>query len=276
MITRVAMVSQIPTVLPSEARSDWVRLRTLVLLRWMAILGQSLGQSAAVLVATFVYGIDLPLIPCLVVIGAAVVGNLIAIQLWPESRRLGENQTRRMQLVDLVQLSGLISLTGGLTNPFALLVLAPVTISARACQGRDADPRSGRKVQRDPEVHGPQRQGRQAVASDLARRPTGSGIPAFSTTTSGEAERVTRGWDLAALSQKPCWNALVRNCGSSTGRHLPVTQTRPTRSGAVVEAAWPLERIEVMRGRALGANKALQRPSLAATRTRKRRGFANF
>lgn len=51
---------------------------------------------------------------------------------------------------------------------------------------------------------------------------------------------------------------------------------RPTRSGAVVEAAWPLERIEVMRGRALGANKALQRQSLAATKTRKRRGFANF
>ena len=41
----------------NAARSDWIRLRTLISLRWLAIF----GQTAAILVATFVLKLDLRL-----------------------------------------------------------------------------------------------------------------------------------------------------------------------------------------------------------------------
>jgi two-component system, sensor histidine kinase RegB len=109
-----------------EARANWVRLRTLVLLRWMAIS----GQIAAILVASQVYGLDLPLAACAVAVGSSVVANLLLVMLFPENKRLTESEAFFTLLFDLAQLAFLIFVTGGLTNPFAILVLAPVTISA--------------------------------------------------------------------------------------------------------------------------------------------------
>lgn len=111
---------------PRESGTNWVRLRTLILLRWMAIA----GQIAAILVASQVYGLDLPLGPCALVVGASILANLALVMLFPESRRLSEAEAFLTLLFDLAQLGILIVLTGGLTNPFAILVLAPVTISA--------------------------------------------------------------------------------------------------------------------------------------------------
>ncbi len=116
-----------PSLMP-ESQTDWVRLRTLTSLRWMAM-G---GQLAALLVADLWYGMQLPMNLCLMAIGASVVANLLAIFLFPENKRLSERQTVGMLLFDMSQLSLLVFLTGGLTNPFALLILAPVTISASA------------------------------------------------------------------------------------------------------------------------------------------------
>jgi two-component system, sensor histidine kinase RegB len=109
-----------------EAGANWVRLRTLILLRWTAIT----GQVAAMLVASRVYGLELPLGLCALAIGLSVVANLSLVMLFPENRRLSEGEAFLTLLFDLTQLGFLILLTGGLTNPFAILVLAPVTISA--------------------------------------------------------------------------------------------------------------------------------------------------
>jgi len=109
-----------------ETRSDWMRLRTLILLRWMAIV----GQLAAILMAERAYGLQLPLGLCYLAVAASVLANLFAITLFPENKRLNEAEAFFTLLFDLTQLAFLIFLTGGLTNPFALLVLAPVTISA--------------------------------------------------------------------------------------------------------------------------------------------------
>jgi two-component system sensor histidine kinase RegB len=111
-----------------EMQGDWVRLRTLIVLRWMAIA----GQLAAIAVADRVYGMQLPLGLCYLAVGVAIVANLFSITLFPENKRLTEGEAFLTLLFDLTQLSFLILLTGGLTNPFALLVLAPVTISASA------------------------------------------------------------------------------------------------------------------------------------------------
>lgn len=115
-----------------DTRSDWVRLRTLILLRWMAIT----GQIAAIAVASRFYGFDLPLGLCFLAIGASIIANLISVFVYPENKRLSELEAMLTLLFDLSQLALLLYLTGGLTNPFALLILAPVTISASALELR--------------------------------------------------------------------------------------------------------------------------------------------
>ena len=117
-----------PIVAPfaSARRSNWIRLRTLILLRWFAIA----GQLAAITVAIQFYNLRLELGLCLFAIGVSVMGNLVAIFVFPENKRLTEFENLLMVLFDLLQLGFLLYLTGGLHNPFALLVLAPVTVSA--------------------------------------------------------------------------------------------------------------------------------------------------
>ena len=110
----------------TQERSNWIRLRTLILLRWVAIA----GQLAAITVAQRMYNLQLELGLCYLAVGVSVIGNLIAIFVFPENKRLSETENFLMVLFDLLQLSFLLYLTGGLHNPFALLLLGPVTISA--------------------------------------------------------------------------------------------------------------------------------------------------
>ena len=107
-------------------RSEWLRLQTLVLLRWMAIGGQLL----AIAVANRMYGITLPLGLCYLAVGAAVIANLVLVTVYPANKRLNQTEALVALLFDLSQLSFLLLLTGGLSNPFAVLILAPVTVSA--------------------------------------------------------------------------------------------------------------------------------------------------
>jgi two-component system, sensor histidine kinase RegB len=126
------MLSPSLGLLSRDTRSDWVRLRTLILLRWMAIV----GQLAAITVADRFYGMILPLGLCYLAVGASIIANLISIFVFPENKRLSELEAMLTLLFDLSQLSFLLYLTGGLTNPFALLILAPVVISASALELR--------------------------------------------------------------------------------------------------------------------------------------------
>lgn len=119
-----------PSIRPlsGPTRANWIRLRTMILLRWVAIV----GQLAAIAVAQVIYGLQLPLSWCLFAVGASIIGNLVATFVYPENKRLSEAQNLGMVLFDLLQLSFLLYLTGGLNNPFVLLLLGPVTISAAA------------------------------------------------------------------------------------------------------------------------------------------------
>lgn len=103
-----------------------VRLRTLTGLRWIAIA----GQIAAVLVATRAYGLQIDVGLCSVVIGVSILANVIAAMIYAPSHRLDDIETAWALIFDLWQLYGLLALTGGLHNPFALLIIAPVTIGA--------------------------------------------------------------------------------------------------------------------------------------------------
>lgn len=106
-----------------------IRMRTLVQLRWISI-G---GQLAAVFVA-WTMGIGFPKGPVLALIAAA-----LAMNIWLFLNPPGRTSPRRAvgQLgFDLVQISALTALTGGLSNPFALLILAPVTVAATTLNAR--------------------------------------------------------------------------------------------------------------------------------------------
>jgi two-component system sensor histidine kinase RegB len=109
-----------------QSRSDWVRLRTLVILRWVAVT----GQIVAAVVALRVYQLQFEVGLVALTIGASVVANLVSSFVYPQSRRLSEREASLMLVFDILQLGLLLYLTGGLNNPYALLMLAPVTIAA--------------------------------------------------------------------------------------------------------------------------------------------------
>jgi two-component system sensor histidine kinase RegB len=109
-----------------EQRSNWIRLRTMILLRWFAII----GQLTAITLAQRLYNLQLELGLCYLAVGVSIVGNLIAISIFPQNKRLNETENLLMVMFDLLQLCFLLYLTGGLHNPFSLLVLGPVTVSA--------------------------------------------------------------------------------------------------------------------------------------------------
>ena len=109
-----------------DTRANWIRLRSLILLRWFAIV----GQLTAITVSQHFYGLQLDLGLCYLAVGASVIANLVAIFVFPENKRLTDTQNMLTVMFDLLQLSFLLYLTGGLNNPFCLLMLGPVTISA--------------------------------------------------------------------------------------------------------------------------------------------------
>ena len=113
-------------------RSNWVKLRTLLRLRWVAIV----GQSAAMLVAVQIYNLQFATGYAVTAIGMAILANLYFGAVYPETKRLSETEAFSMLIIDISQLAFLLYMTGGLTNPFAVLFLAPVTIAATVLQLR--------------------------------------------------------------------------------------------------------------------------------------------
>ena len=113
-------------VAPSSPVRGRVRLRTLSNLRWMAIAGQSL----ALLLVYFGFGYRLPLVYCAIAIGASAVLNSVLALLYPVSHRLTNREATFYLAFDVLQLAALLYLTGGITNPFALMFVAPVVIAA--------------------------------------------------------------------------------------------------------------------------------------------------
>ncbi|MCT4555113.1 MAG: ActS/PrrB/RegB family redox-sensitive histidine kinase [Pelagimonas sp.] len=114
------------SLIGGEQRSNWIRLRTMILLRWVAII----GQLVAITVAQRMYNLQLELGLCYLTVGLSVAGNLVAIFVFPENKRLSETENFLMVMFDLLQLCFLLYLTGGLHNPFSVLILGPVTVSA--------------------------------------------------------------------------------------------------------------------------------------------------
>ena len=103
-----------------------ITLRTLILIRWIAIA----GQLATVAAVQLVLGFPLPLGPVLAAIGASVLLNMVAMAQRGGRLRLADRDAALYLGYDMLQLTLLLYLTGGLANPFAILLLAPMTVAA--------------------------------------------------------------------------------------------------------------------------------------------------
>lgn len=109
-----------------KTASHRLRLNTLVRLRWLAVV----GQSITVLVVAYWLEFPLPVGQCFALIACSAWLNLFLTFRYPATHRLAPRWAFGMLLFDSLQLAGLLYLTGGLTNPFALLLTVPVVISA--------------------------------------------------------------------------------------------------------------------------------------------------
>ncbi|MGH6990059.1 MAG: ActS/PrrB/RegB family redox-sensitive histidine kinase [Stellaceae bacterium] len=103
-----------------------VSLRKLVFIRWVAV-G---GQVAAVAVAMFLFDFRLPIWSVLAVIGTSAALNIATSLSRRGGARLGDREAALYLGYDMIQLGLLLYMTGGLQNPFAILMLAPVTVAA--------------------------------------------------------------------------------------------------------------------------------------------------
>ena len=103
-----------------------LRLETLVTLRWLVI-G---GQAAGVLFVQYGLGFPLPLIECLALPGVLAVANVILHLRFGIAYRPSIRFATAQLAFDCLELGALLALTGGLHNPFALLLLVPVSVSA--------------------------------------------------------------------------------------------------------------------------------------------------
>jgi two-component system sensor histidine kinase RegB len=103
-----------------------LRLHTIIRLRWIAVL----GQLAAISIVSLVLGFYVPIGACLTVIALSAWLNVFLAVSYPSRHRLSIPYATGLLIYDILQLAALLFLTGGMDNPFAMLMVAPVTVSA--------------------------------------------------------------------------------------------------------------------------------------------------
>ena len=111
---------------PIRQREGRLSLRTLILIRWIAVV----GQTVTILIVYLGFGFELPVAACLFVVALTALSNLMLSVRMPVRARLGNVGATLLLGFDMLQLGMLLYLTGGLENPFAILILAPVTVAA--------------------------------------------------------------------------------------------------------------------------------------------------
>lgn len=107
-------------------RESQLRLVTSVRLRWMAVL----GQLTAVALIKFYYGFPFDIGSCLILIAISAWINVFLSIRYPARHRFSTPFAFALLVYDVLQLAGLLYLTGGIENPFTVLLVAPVTVAA--------------------------------------------------------------------------------------------------------------------------------------------------
>ena len=99
--------------------------KTLVILRWIALVGQYLTIN----IVNFVFKFELPFFYCSLVIFIGVITNFY-LQFVFKKNQLNNFTSTFVLFYDLLQLSILLYLTGGITNPFSILLIVPAIMAS--------------------------------------------------------------------------------------------------------------------------------------------------
>ncbi|MBB3997712.1 two-component system sensor histidine kinase RegB [Aureimonas pseudogalii] len=103
-----------------------MRLATLTRLRWLSIAGQT---AACVFVAWGLW-YPYPVFLCFGLIALSIALNLVLSVRFPKSERLETRQVAAILAFDILQPTGLLFLTGGIQNPFAIFLIVPAMTAA--------------------------------------------------------------------------------------------------------------------------------------------------
>ena len=104
----------------------YLEKKTLIFLRWIAII----GQLIAILTVYFAFNFKLPILICLLIVFLGALTN-IYLQLWFNKKNdLSTLDSTIFLFYDLFQLAILIFLTGGIKNPFLIFLIVPSIISS--------------------------------------------------------------------------------------------------------------------------------------------------
>src|SRR5436305_7357679 len=118
----------------TDAASDfrlphrYVRLDTILRLRWLA----ALGQLTAIFILAQGLEFAFPAVACVGIVGMSAAVNLALQIAFNPMQRLDPIYAASLLALNIVELAALLFLTGGLQNPFSFMFLAPVLISATA------------------------------------------------------------------------------------------------------------------------------------------------
>lgn len=119
----------------STAKGASVRnMQQLVLLRWIAIV----GQVATIAFVVAGLRIDLPLLPLQVVIAAQIAFNALSLLHWRRRDEAGALAPLLSLLFDVACLTALLYFSGGITNPFLILYLLQVGLGTALLGARGA------------------------------------------------------------------------------------------------------------------------------------------
>ncbi len=103
-----------------------ILLGNLIKIRWIAIF----GQFFAVFLVSYVIKIQIPLYETLLIILLSVAVNIYSYFEERKNKSISNIKAFSFLLFDTLQLGFLLFLTGGIINPFSILILAPVITSA--------------------------------------------------------------------------------------------------------------------------------------------------
>ena len=103
-----------------------ILLGNLIKIRWIAIF----GQLIAILFVSFILNIQIPFFEALIIIFLSVVINFYSYFIERKNKTISNLKAFSFLLFDTLQLGILLFLTGGIINPFSILILAPVITSA--------------------------------------------------------------------------------------------------------------------------------------------------
>ncbi len=103
-----------------------ILLGNLIKIRWIAIF----GQLFAIIFVFIVLDISIPFFEALVIILLSSGINLYSYIIEKKSKTISNNLAFLFLFFDTIQLGTLLFLTGGIINPFSILILAPVITSA--------------------------------------------------------------------------------------------------------------------------------------------------